>query len=1707
MLRGFHKLCDKGLWEEARNLLHDKSENANTARETASQPGGYGEWTALHIACKRDPPADVIKTLCELSVTPAETFDLYNKLPIHYAAEYGADVGVMKALIECCPQCLSGVDNEGRTALHLSFKYSIRDPATLVDPMRGFPSLKEVEVLLGDDESIVWATDENDYIAAHYAASNIDNCELRVLEKLVNTDINTVIAQTKSGMTPLHLALLKTTEKSITVEITQLLLGISPDGKEWIEKEFEGTRMLSCTDMLPLHYACQNFEHVPVKTLQLLLERCPTAAAAEALEGGYPLQILESQRVNIKHTDDMNTFNEKSDMLFAYHPNILPYRNDKKRLERFEEKFISELSVKNSLLSEEAKSIWTWMCMFPEEADEEGLYANIIGGILAKIKDAGSAKMSACIMISRENGEDTPLYQATSPTITKVLMPYLRFVDRYEIKKGKVMESQSTMVVKAYDSTHTEDDERSNVVITFYSNREEFWQEVDVHTKLQKTADSEGLSSPVIKIIQTFDMDRMGTSLETGDDMKFSRDITDFSDMYANISGYSYGIVREESGEIVDSISNYNCVDKKFGIQNKKHVKDIAESILCLHKNNYVLGEMKIGDFVQLNGKTIKLRNVKSIVEFDPKSKSHTKFYGSVSDDFGISNLPPEMITKLDAEGVEKYTLYWSRVSNDFNIANELTPEQVKESDNLKTYLEEEGCSFEDFWTRVQNNAVLWKRIQPRQVGGYYYVVKCFRAGVDGGVHNAEELPYDLVPTSTNLDIWFFGSLMFELITGESLLHSNKSKNIVNDSDFERLFNWSMTDHTASRRLSDINNPLGRDLLRSLLTSPNTQRQRNMETILKHPFFFEDEDNTVPKMCSEIIQEEKEEARKYKIEQDLKLRKYNLDKRTEHLSLISPETQLRFELSQWKLLMLTYDLNEVTFPTSCIVLPYELEKTFSGDLRVPAKYTALGHRLGLIIADILHYLKIVTDIKPRWTGQSCNHKTQEYMDKNRVSTSVPEDTLVRICEGVINKAQNATVIVADVITSFLSSGDGASVARKLISDTLRDIVDLDICDRVVAGAEAAQQSISSLLETLGDYPGKSAENMMNEQMRDIIGVNFTEQSFAKKEIVQNVLLSIVQQTAENPLSVMEELLESRMCELIDLYTEMDECHVYFVDEYSGLPVAPGGNSLQLNFSSDIAKTLIPPTLLAMRFNFPLCIVPLLGLTLEGLPEQWTKLTDFDFSSIESNPVDEIRILQATLGIDKDVSMLSLLERFFTKHDPEEEFSGLRRLCSPNGLMIWVTKKSRETALQQAKQCLAELMARTAIEAKEKVMNATKNKSKNYIVSLWCDGNVPFPQTSQTDLSSPSSGRGSPVSHQRRWRNSKDFDKDQYDVQRNDIQKKLDKLKGLKTAQRTESSRSDGFTETVTQPQRAESSRSDGFTESVSFSDDINCTYSIEDPNVHDATHISNPNPNASTTMYQHEEKEQVNIANQTQFNNAHIRSTFTFESNKGPEPQMETTDAQRRIIDRQLSEQTSEATTVDENRDTCNMVPNDADKMNIKHYSEGNAGSGNIHIGSLDSVKSDISLHSDDDEDSEWPTAHSEEIDLVTEIPLDRNTSLQQHITTTPRTLQHGRKSNLRPHIFHSDDTSSMASSKLNTDRLRPKSVFSSLGPKRGPTPGGRSMLGDRGHRILGTNSKAPQRMHSKKPTPFQGSESDDNDSYFRAPRSRFNRICPEGNE
>jgi len=1213
------------------------------------------------------------------------------------------------------------------------------------------------------------------------------------------------------------------------------------------------------------------------------------------------------------------------------------------------------------------------------------------------------------------------------------------------------------MVLKAHDCNFPEGDERRDVVINFYSNRDDFSQEVDVHNKLLKTADSEGLSSPTITIIQTFDMDRVGTSLEKEDDTNFSRDVTQFNDMYKNLSGFSYAIVRAKSEGDVDSMVSYNDIDKNYRIENKKQLKDIAEAMQCLHNNNYLLGDMQAGDFVKAHG-SIKLRSVKSITQVDSNSKN-IKFYGCVSQDFGISNLPPEMIAKLDTEGVEKYLMYWNREFNDFHIATEHTPEKVQQSAKVQAFLEEEGCSFDDFWTRVKQHAALWKRIRPRQVGNDYYVVKCYRSGKNGEIHCPEQLPYKPIPFTKELDVWYFGSLIFELITGESLLHSNKARNIVNDSDFERLFNWTMSHYAVSRRLNDIADPLARDLLRSLLTSPNTERQQNMEMVVNHPFFCNIDDEGIEEVTKEIIQEEKESAHNFKDEQDLKLRKYTLDKRTEKIPLISLETQQRFELSQWKMLGSTYDLSELTFPTSCVVLPYDLEKDSGGVLRSPTRNYALSCKLGLVIADILHYLSVVTNFEQAWTGQSFGHKIQEYVDMNRNATSAPEDNLIRICEGVITKSRNASAVIKDVADAYLTSGDTWNVANKLVSDTLSDIVDLDVCKKVVLSAEDTQNSITSLLSIVGEYPEKAAENMMNEQMRDVIGVEFTENSFAKKESIQNALMSLVQTFTENPLSVVEGILYSRISELIDIYTEMKVCYVYLVDEYSGSPIASGLYPFQVKFSLNVAKTLIPPMILAMRSNLPLGIFSLLGLTLDEVPPQWAKLAEFHLPSQETNSLDEIKTLQTTLGFTKDDGILPLLGRFFMKKDPEEHYAGLIRLSSPNGLIMWATQKSREEALMQAKNELAELHKKKTMKALEKITAIHENNTQQS-ADLWCS-----PQTSRVEIPQPTSPTvNSNVSQ--RWKATKEFDMEKSNHMVNQIQNKLDKLKGW----------TDQGTESIPASSPQHSSKADGYHPEVNDEAKVNSKENIE----------SEQQTQIPISSVEVKHRSEIKHQNEDLMNHRTIR-----DSKKHFQTEEET-----------LTIEDEKVNVVDENKDTANGIALASQEIVEKREYAGEEERGNIKI---ESVKSDIS---DSYVKGQWSPVNSDDEDTEDRrSKVVRNSSekvrqyQQQPTAVAPRMFRRvGQVSpkrqlleNRDPFDDHASVASSVGNSRIHSNRLRSKSV---------------SQRGSRGGYLssssIVSHKQSPKRIHPKH-TPSMDSEESDR---LRSPRrSRYDRVRPEVNE
>lgn len=103
-------------WEPVREWL--RSHTAEEVRKATEQRDDSHR-TALHLACRNQPPIDVINVFLSIAVETVEWPDTFGWLPVHYAAACLADTDVIKALTELFPKSKTTVDSRGRTPLHL----------------------------------------------------------------------------------------------------------------------------------------------------------------------------------------------------------------------------------------------------------------------------------------------------------------------------------------------------------------------------------------------------------------------------------------------------------------------------------------------------------------------------------------------------------------------------------------------------------------------------------------------------------------------------------------------------------------------------------------------------------------------------------------------------------------------------------------------------------------------------------------------------------------------------------------------------------------------------------------------------------------------------------------------------------------------------------------------------------------------------------------------------------------------------------------------------------------------------------------------------------------------------------------------------------------------------------------------------------------------------------------------------------------------------------------------------------------------------------------------------------------------------------------------------------------------------------------------------------------------------------------------------
>jgi hypothetical protein len=102
-------------------------------------------------------------------------------------------------------------------------------------------------------------------------------------------------------------------------------------------------------------------------------------------------------------------------------------------------------------------------------------------------------------------------------------------------------------------------------------------------------------------------------------------------------------------------------------------------------------------------------------------------------------------------------------------------------------------------------------------------------------------VPYFIdVEAKPSVDIWAFGKLAFEALTGKALLDFDPDVEVENDSEtMMKLFNWgkaSMRDTIDSLRHASVPN-VGIDMISECLLPNPDDRPSSMDNILKHPFW------------------------------------------------------------------------------------------------------------------------------------------------------------------------------------------------------------------------------------------------------------------------------------------------------------------------------------------------------------------------------------------------------------------------------------------------------------------------------------------------------------------------------------------------------------------------------------------------------------------------------------------------------------------------------------------------------------------------------------------------------------------------------------------------------------------------------------------------------------------------------------------------------
>jgi len=225
-------------------------------------------------------------------------------------------------------------------------------------------------------------------------------------------------------------------------------------------------------------------------------------------------------------------------------------------------------------------------------------------------------------------------------------------------------------------------------------------------------------------------------------------------------------------------------------------LQDVFGAVIHLHKQGLMHGDLKMANIVRLAlDNRLRLIDLDASVKILSESGDDPSYSGAK---FSSAILPPEMIHELKSD--------------------------------------EEREAFEKYWLdadpelRTKNEAKFFK------AGNSWLVVKSYRE--EGGVPVLDGLPYKLVKASESLDTWSIGVMIFTLVTGNSLVPSNRDDDCSDGAAMHTICEWGKDDSYLEDRLGEINNIDARELVRKMLQRDPSKRP-TLSSLLKHDYFLD----------------------------------------------------------------------------------------------------------------------------------------------------------------------------------------------------------------------------------------------------------------------------------------------------------------------------------------------------------------------------------------------------------------------------------------------------------------------------------------------------------------------------------------------------------------------------------------------------------------------------------------------------------------------------------------------------------------------------------------------------------------------------------------------------------------------------------------------------------------------------------------------------